>query len=366
MRNLFFLFVGIFLFVGFSCTKKENNMAASVLPSEDTTTLKNVAPFKVGAAIDVSLLQNNPAYRSILIEQHNSITTENALKWPTVHPAENTFDFTGGDYIAAFCAANNKRMHGHCLVWYMGNPNWLNQFLGDSIAWEKLFKTHIQTVVAHYKGKSSSWDVVNEAFRDEDGSLRVNDKKTNDGSIWARHLGRDYIARAFIYAHEADSTALLFYNDYGQEWNTRKTDSIIAMVNDFKKRRIPISGIGMQMHTDINASENGISTAIQQLVSTGLLIHISELDVSVNPSNDPTVTFTNTLSQKQADRYGFIVHQYKQLVPAVQSYGITTWNVTDMDSWIVTYLQHKDWPLLFDKISQRKPAYYSFRNALIK
>jgi endo-1,4-beta-xylanase len=351
------------------CSKKGANSSPTPLPESDTTTLKNVSPFKVGAAIDVSRLQTNAPYRNILLQQHSSITTENTLKWPAVHPSQNSFDFSGGDYVADFCAANGKRLHGHCLVWYQSNPDWLNNFAGDSLAWEALFKTHIQTVVAHYKGKATGWDVVNEAFHDGDGSLRVNDRNTSDnfddGCIWARHLGRDYIAHAFRYAHEADPSALLFYNDYGQEWNDRKTDSIVAMVNDFKSRNIPIHGLGLQMHTDINASGNGISKAIQKLAATGLLIHISELDISVNPSNNPSATFTTALSQQQADRYAFIVRQYKQLVPAGQQYGITTWNVTDGDSWIRSFLKRKDWPLLFDEQYNRKPAYASFRKALM-
>ncbi len=114
------------------------------------------------------------------MQQFSSITTENTLKWPSVHPFENTFDFSGGDLIADFCKSNNKRLHGHCLIWYQSNPAWLNNFSGDSLAWETLFKTHIQSVVAHYKGEASGWDVVNEAFHDEDGSLRIQDIKPGD------------------------------------------------------------------------------------------------------------------------------------------------------------------------------------------
>lgn len=353
----------------YDCTKKNNTVTTTPPTQTDTTSLKNVASFKIGASVDPSLLQNDSLYLNTVLQQHSSITTENTLKWPAVHPSENVFDFSGGDYIADFCAANGKRMHGHCLIWYQSNPDWLNNFNGDSLAWENLFETHIQAVVAHYKGKATSWDVVNEAFNNEDGSLRVNDinlsNNFDDGCIWARHLGRDYVARAFLYAHEADPSALLFYNDYAQEWDDRKTDSIIAMINNFKTRGIPVNGLGIQMHTTINASEQGIIKAFQKLAATGLLIHISELDVGINPSNDQSLNFSDALAQKQADKYAFIVHQYKQLVPAKQQYGITTWNVGDADSWLRTYLKRKDWPLLFDDNYVRKPAYFSFRNALI-
>lgn len=357
------------LLCSFACKKSSSALPPSPVPPviNDTETLKSVSPFKIGAAIDVYLLQTNTLYKNILIKEQSSITIENAVKWPTVHPAEKKFDFSGGDYIADFCAANNKRLHGHCLIWYQFNPDWLNNFAGDSLAWEQLFKTHIQTVVAHYKGRATSWDVVNEAFH-EDGVLRVDDlnagDRFDDGCIWARHLGTDYIARAFEYAHEADPDALLFYNEYGQEWSEAKTNAIINMVNDFKTRGIPINGLGLQMHTDINASNNGITKALEKLASTGLLIHISELDISVNTANDQSVVFTTALQNLQADKYAFIAGEYKKLVPAVQQYGITTWNVGDKDSWIRTYIMHKDWPLLFDDNYARKPAYYSFRGGL--
>lgn len=347
---------------------KNNGTQNSLNPQTDTITLKDIAPFKTGAAIDVSLLQNDILYRNTLIKEHSSITTENTLKWPTVHPELNTFNFLGGDYIADFCEANGKRLHGHCLIWYQSNPDWLNNFTGDSLAWETLFKTHIQTIVGHYKGRVTGWDVVNEAFNDSDGSLRVEDiypeNFFDDGCIWARHLGRDYVARAFQYAHEADPDALLFYNDYGQEWNERKTDSILFMVNDFIARGIPISGLGLQMHMDINTTNEGIIKALQKLAATGLQIHISELDISVNVSNNQGITFSDNLSRLQAEKYALVVSEYRKQVPLNQQYGITTWNVGDRDSWIRTYLLRKDWPLLFDDTYARKPSYFMFRNAL--
>ncbi len=364
------LFIFLSIFSAYHCGKKKHTPDPQPPNQTDTTTLKNVSPFKIGAAIDVNLLRTNVLYRNTLVQQFSSITTENTLKWPSVHPFENTFDFSGGDLIADFCKSNNKRLHGHCLIWYQSNPAWLNNFSGDSLAWETLFKTHIQSVVAHYKGEASGWDVVNEAFHDEDGSLRIQDIKPgdnfDDGCVWARHLGADYIARAFEYAHEADPSALLFYNDYGQEWSDRKTDSIIAMVEALKKKNIPINGLGIQMHTDINSSNAGIINAIKKMAATGLLIHISELDIAVNPSNNAGINFTADLAKMQADKFAFIAQQFRTLVPADQQYGITTWNVGDKDSWIRSYLQHKDWPLLFDDGYARKPAFFGFRNELMK
>ena len=340
-NNLAPVIICTLVFIIAGCKKHAEN----VQPPSSNETLQSVAPFHIGAAIDPNLLQTNLSYRNIITGELNSITTENALKWPSVHPQQNTFDFSGGDVLVNFALQNKKRIHGHNLLWYAFNPDWLNNFIGDSAAWENLLKTHIQTVISHYKGKITSWDVVNEAFH-EDGILRVEDvdhsDHFDDGCIWARHLGTDYIARSFQYAHEADPDALLFYNEYGQEWSEPKLNAVINLANDFIARSIPIHGLGIQMHIDINSANDGITNAIQQLANTGLQIHISELDIRVNTNNNPLLTYTDALKTTQSDKYDFVVRQYKSLVPKAQQYGITTWNVGDADSWIRSYFNKND------------------------
>jgi endo-1,4-beta-xylanase len=69
-------------------------------------------------------------------------------------------------------------------------------------------RAHIRTVVGRYKGRIHGWDVVNEAI-DEDGSMRK--------SPWQVGIGDDYVASAFEFAHEADSDAELYYNDFNLE-----------------------------------------------------------------------------------------------------------------------------------------------------
>jgi len=334
---------------------------------QSPATLQSASSFPIGAAVNPFLLQTNPAYRHVVETEFNSITSENVLKWAGVHPAKNTFDFSKGDTLADFALSHHIRFHGHNLCWYQYNPKWLTNFTGDSAAWEKLFKTHIQTVVSHYKGKVASWDVVNEAFHN-DGTLRSEkttpDNKPDDGCIWARNIGIDYIARAFIYAHEADPDALLFYNDYDQEIYPAKLGSIINMVTYFKKRGVPINGVGIQMHININTPEEGITNAIKKLANTGLKIHIAELDISVNPKNDPNIVYSDSLQKIQSHMYAFVIKQYEKLVPPEQQYGITTWNVGDADSWLRQAYKRKDWPMLFDDNYMRKPAYDTVINDL--
>jgi len=318
------------------------------------TTLQSISPFPFGASINTTLLRNNAIYRAIAAREYNSLTAENVMKMGPIHPGINTYNWVNADTLVSFAQQYNKRIHGHTLVWHISLPGWVTNFAGDSAAWENLLKSHIQTVVSHYQGRLTSWDVVNEAFND-DGTLR--------NSIWLQHLGPDYIARCFRYAHEADPAALLFYNDYGHEYSAAKLNAIAALINTFKNNGVPIHGVGLQMHINKNSSNTGIANAISVMVQTGLKVHISELDISMNPENNQSLTFTPALSQLQADKYKLIARIYKN-IPTAQQFGITTWNVSDADSWIPVTYNRPDWPLPFDSLYQKKPAYQGIIDGL--
>lgn len=329
-------------------------------------TLKSTAPFPMGSAVGAQAIQTNSYYSGTLISQYNSITSDYELKFNWVEPQQGVYSYTNGDYLVAFAAQHHMRFHAHNLIWHLALPDWVLNFQGDSLAWENLFKSHIESEAAHYKGQVKSWDVVNEAIRDDNGALRNLDVTPGDGtgSIWRQHLGPDYIARAFEYAHEADPNALLFYNDYGQEYNTIKLDSIIALVTNLKNRGIPIAGLGMQMHIDINTNTAGVTAALQRLAATGLLVHVSELDIAVNPNNLTNIVFTPALQLQQSQLYQFIAETYRASVPPAQRYGITTWEFSDADSWIPAAYNRKDWPLPFDTIYRKKLAYYGLMKGL--
>lgn len=342
---------------------EQNTENKSYAITDTALKLKAIAKFPIGASVDPKRLYIIKQYGNIVSGQFNSVTTENALKWATVQPEETRFNFNKGDSIVAFAQKNGLRVHGHVLVTVSSSslPEWVNEFKGDDAAWESMFKNHIQTIVKHYKGKIASWDVVNETF-DEKGQVRTT-TQSNEVNNWAKHLGSDYTAKAFQYAREADPDVLLFYNDNKQESSEKKLNAIINMVADFKKRGIPIDGLGLQMHININTSNNGIANALRKLTATGLKIHISELDIRINPKNNSFFDSTAAL-KAQADKYYFIAHAYTTIVPKAQQYGITFWNVTDKDSWITLSKKAKDSPLLFDKNYKQKTAFNAFCEGL--
>jgi endo-1,4-beta-xylanase len=98
----------------------------------------------------------------------------------------------------------------------------------------------------HYAGQVFAWDVINEAT-DENGKVR-DSIWYNQPGIGFSGEGTAYIEQVFRWAHKADPHALLFYNEAQGEGLNRKSDAIYAMMQDFKRRGVPIDGVGLQMH----------------------------------------------------------------------------------------------------------------------
>ena len=127
-------------------------------------------------------------------------------------------------------------VRGHNLAWPADNPTWLTSVPYSRDQLIGILHEHIQTVVGHFRGKVAQWDVVNEGI----------------GGFWWDHIGPEYIDMAFRWAHEADPAAKLFYNDFGAEGLGGKSDQVYALVRGLKQRGVPIDGVGLESHFDLN------------------------------------------------------------------------------------------------------------------
>jgi endo-1,4-beta-xylanase len=243
---------------------------------------------------------------------------------------------------------------------------------GDALAAriDNEMKKHIQTVVSRYAGKIPAWDVLNEPFTDA-GELRnntntpVTDATRTSVFVWQNYLGRGYAAKAFSYARAADANADLYVNEYNLESSPAKLTAFIALANELKAANTGITGVGTQMHCNINTSYNQINDMFQKLAATGLKVRVSELDVRLNPSDKVgAVAGSPTLLNLQAAMYNYVVKAYLKYVPEAQRGGITVWGVSDSDSWITTSLAKNDAPLLFKADYTKKPAFAAMLQAL--
>lgn len=316
--------------------------------------LDELSNFPIGIAVDMDFLDYDPDYERLLNQQFGQLTPGNIFKPSYLQPAEGQFYFAEADRLLAYAELNGKMLHGHTLLWHQQLPQWMEDYQGSRAQWDAMLKNHIQTVVGHFKGKLRAWDVVNEAF-EEDGSLREN--------IWKKNLGASYLEKAFRYAHAADPDALLFLNDYNLALSPRKREAMFQLIADFQRRGVPIHGVGLQMHISISfPSDPEIGRCLQEAAQLGLPIHLSELDISVNPFAR-SLEFDADLAQRQAQKAAYVLSAYQKLPEALQ-YGITFWGLSDRDSWIPSYFGRDDYPLLFDRDYQTKPMYCQFKAQL--
>lgn len=232
---------------------------------------------------------------------------------------------------------------------------------------DSILKLNIQTIAGHFKGKVRGWDVINEMFSDGPaGAIRNNTNTGNstnsDVFVWSEYLGRDFGVKAFTYAAQADPAAKLFINDYNLEFSVAKLDSLIAYVAEIRAKGAKVDGIGTQMHISINTNKTSIDEHFKKLAATGLLVHISELDIGVNTTNATTTTFTDALETTQAEMYNYVITSYMKNVPKAQRYGVTIWGLLDNQSW--RYKSGADFPLLYTPTGARKKAYDAVLNAL--
>src|SRR5258708_9922795 len=108
------------------------------------------------------------------------------------------------------------------------------------------------------------------------------------------------------------------------------------MVQDFKRRGIPIDGVGLQMHIPaLDANIPAIAANIARLTALGLQVHITELDVAL-PLQTPGSVRSEDLI-RQADVYRGIV---RACLNSPKCTAIQTCGFTDKYSWIRSHSHH--------------------------
>lgn len=364
-RIIMFVTIVSFVFNLTSCNQSAVNPESTAVVTsarvtaivDSTVTLKSVAPFPIGATPGSWIVKKPKAYE-IFKDQFNSKTVH---AYMSTESEKGKFNLQELDFWVKWAETNPIRLHGHCLVFHTGAPEWMTQFKGTTGEFEQAMKNHIQTIVSRHKGKIKSWDVFNEVFTSQGKIDQTPFRKLypSDESYM------NFIKRCFQWAHEADPNALLFYNDYAFESSQAKLNAVMQMVENFKNSGIPIDGIGTQMHISINTSDAGIRNSLLKLSSTGLQIHISELDVVVNPTNESSIVLGRQLMDAQSSKYESVASIYKQVVPSRLQYGITVWDFSDADSWIVVQKKKNDAPCVFDASYTKKPSFYGLMQGLL-
>ncbi len=321
----------------------------SSMPALSLRSLAQRRRMHIGAAVAARPLREEAVYAQTLGRELSMLTPESAMKFGVLHPRRDRYDFDDADAIVNFAIANAMRVHGHTLVWHEQVPPWLVgvEYTRDELI--EILREHIWTVVGRFRGRVATWDVVNEAIIG-DGSLR--------DTIWFRGIGPEYIDLVFRWAHEADSQARLFYNDYGGEVLNRKSDAIYNLVQGLQERGAPIHGVGLQMHLALESPPDleAFAANMNRLAELDLAVHVSEMDIRIR---EP---ITEEKLAAQAQVYRDILGA---CLAAKNCEAFVLWGFTDLYSWIPTAYPGTGAALIFDESYRPKPAYNALRDLLM-
>lgn len=338
----------------------------------------------IGTALSTSaLLGRAPMDVAITSRHFSALTCENGMKPAATQPEEGRFTFEQGDRCVEIAQQCGATVIGHTLVWHSQTPAWFfrgpdGKLPSRQLALDRM-RTHIATVVGHYRGKVKQWDVVNEAISDAPGEfLRP--------TPWLSAIGEDYIAEAFRAAHKADPGALLIYNDYGIEMPDKRLKAL-KLLKQLLKEKVPVGAVGIQCHWRLGGVDLAeVGRSIRQLGALGLKVMITELDIGVLPTeyrgadvehradvmpdrraalNPYTAGLPDDVVRKQAELYRQAFAMFLRNRDVIRR--VTLWGVHDGVSWLNDFpiRGRTDYPLLFDRQGRPKPAVDAIRQAAL-
>ena len=325
--------------------------------------------FLIGSAVNDNLVSKKDSLgEQIVLTEYNTITPENSMKWMYMEPEQGKFEFETADNYIDFSTKNDIAFIGHNLVWHSQLAGWVEK-IDSKEELSASLKNHVQTVAARYSGKIHGWDVVNEALN-EDGTLR--------NSLFLKQLGPDYLINSFKWAQEADPKAELYYNDYNMTRQEKRAGAI-KLVKDIQASGARIDGIGMQAHWGLeDPTLEEIETSILEYSDLGIQVMITEFDITVLPNpwdlegaevsqnfegsehmNPYTKELPDSVNTQLAQRYKDIFSLFKKHSDKISR--VTFWGINDGVSWLNSWPieDRTNYPLLFDRKYNRKPAYYS-------
>jgi autotransporter-associated beta strand protein len=296
--------------------------------------------------------------RSEAARQFNMMVAENEMKMDVLQPSQGNFSWGAADGLVSLAKNNNMTVRGHCLVWHTQQPAWLSSDgKKNDKGWTRqqaldIMKNHITTVLQHFKGKVTEWDVVNECLDDDQSIIRTNPNGYKlRPTVWQQAIGDDYIDSAFVYARRADPDILLYLNDYDVEMQGKaKAVAFSNLVKRLQSKQIPLDGVGLQCHFSIGDVDSvKLEKTIRLFGEAGLKCIITELDMGV-----PSTTTANL--EEQARNYRMITDI---VLNNDNCPNLVVWGIKDNDSW-----RSNSNPLLYNSGLGKKKAWYAVRSAL--
>jgi endo-1,4-beta-xylanase len=290
---------------------------------------------------------------------------------------ENNFNYTELNKNINWMLANKITPTVHMIIGpdnYM--PDWLiNDKAKSATDLDALLRKMIYNIMDTNGNneKVAVWNVINELFED-DGTYRNNmlwnkigweqdgSKLVGDEKINTQHPL--FIRKAFAYCREKTNKKLELRDfniesDNPKEDNYKKNKAIYQLLKHMLNTNIPIDAVGIQGHLLVGKSNwrlenNALKNTVSKFKALGIEVYITEMDASIEKQ-----TWSDSVAQQQKKDY------YDYIKQALEGgvVRISLWGVQDgMDKGWLT----NEYPLLWDKNIDKKPAYYGVQRALIE
>ena len=304
--------------------------AAASLAAPPRRSLKQRAEARgllFGSAVSADLLATEPGYAALVAQECGIIVPELEAKWAATEPEQDRFAFAKLDWLMDYARRHAMSVRLHNLAWGVYNPRWLAGALAAGQA-EDVLRHHISVVAGRYAGQVLAWDVLNEP---SDPRWNQSDDLVNIG--WKKALGAGYVDTAFSAAHTADPQALLFINDdlleYDDPASQAKRDGYLRLLPRLLARGVPVQGFGLEAHL---RPERKLAVApyrdfLRELAGMGLVIHVTELDISDRTLPAGITARDNALAATCKQFLDIVLDE-----AAVRA--VLTWGLTTRHSWL--------------------------------
>lgn len=331
-----------------------------LLPDKSKFLIGNYLSDKYGGAAHMTDLDNfNVAEFNMATLTMAAHETEPTLgQFPFLNSDGSTNPNDYSEKVVALGQKNNMVLRSADLVY--GNADFQWGWAKDyrNATRDELIKdiqNHITTVMTHFKGRITQWNVVNE----------VSLKAWHPGNYdpYAELIGDDYVDIAFRTARQADPSATLIYNATMNETSQsvlyqltmqslKRLRNETVMLDNGKTMPL-VDTLGMQMHLDGSKppTKQQLLQVFKNYSSTGVNIFITEMDVDMSK-----VTGTDQ------ERFAKQAQIYKTVIQACLESKVCT----QVAFWGVAY----GWlgpnaaaTILNDDLTP-KPAYYAVTQAL--
>ena len=281
----------------------------------------------------------NPRYTDLIKAECGMVVPENEMKWQTVRPTPDTYDFSRMDDIAAWATANDMAVRGHTLLWHRPQwfPDWLNTYdfgANPVTEAERLVTEHIRKVTDRYDGLITSYDVVNEAID--------HDRNSPIETSLSRAMGSPeaVIDLAFNVAREQLPNGQLVYNDY-MSWepaHRKHCDDVLRLLEGMKRRGTPVDALGIQSHIEMFEIDPATGVGpyaerewrqfLDEVTGMGLRLLITEFDVK-DKALPATVAERDQTIADYTRRYFDVMLDYDDHLD-----DILAWGMVDKFNWL--------------------------------